>query len=387
MLIQFEVENFLSIKEKQNIYFIANKNARIKNTRYEDNFNCDFAGYKIMKSAVIFGGNATGKTNLILGIEKMKNIILNGLDFKTVEYFHYGTDYVSFGIVLLDRNVKEYEYKITYNRSSVLYEELSVNEELLYKFQDKKLAFGETIILEDKKEIEKIFSVESTDTILKKLSDHIKPYIVDFKNAIEDIIVIFDDRSEKITNGIKIESTIVTSEEKNRLYKNRAIILAILKILDSKIDAIDFEKFSVKDNHSTYKIYFKRKGSTERYFLDNESKGIMKIMAIIGNLTYLFAEHKVLLIDELDSSISTKTLIELFNQFINSKANQGQMIVSSHNAFLMDNRMFHPQQLYLVDKNEDLGTEIYSVDDFHLRSEKRRLYDDYLKGRFGGING
>ena len=43
--------------------------------------------------------------------------------------------------------------------------------------------------------------------------------------------------------------------------------------------------------------------------------------------------------------------------------------------------------LYLVDKDKHLNTEVYSVDEFNIRNDKNKLYEDYLKGKLGGING
>ena len=57
-----------------------------------------------------------------------------------------------------------------------------------------------------------------------------------------------------------------------------------------------------------------------------------------------------------------------------------------HNPFLMNQNIFHPQQLYIVNKKSDLSSEIYSFDDFDLRNDKNKLYEDYLKGRFGGAS-
>ena len=99
-------------------------------------------------------------------------------------------------------------------------------------------------------------------------------------------------------------------------------------------------------------------------------------------------DGKTVVIDELDSSISTVSLIKLFNNFINVDDNlKGQLIVTSHNLFLFDNNIFEPQQIYIVNKKEDLTSELHSLSEFKIRSEKENLYHDFLKGRYGGING
>ena len=58
---------------------------------------------------------------------------------------------------------------------------------------------------------------------------------------------------------------------------------------------------------------------------------------------------KTIIIDELDSSISTQSLIKIFNDFVNVKENiNGQLIATSHNLFLFNNNIFEPQQIYKI---------------------------------------
>lgn len=121
--------------------------------------------------------------------------------------------------------------------------------------------------------------------------------------------------------------------------------------------------------------------------MGNESEGIRKIINLMLGLLEIY-DGKTVVIDELDSSISTVSLIKLFNNFINVDDNlKGQLIVTSHNLFLFDNNIFEPQQIYIVNKKEDLTSELYSLSEFKIRSEKENLYHDFLKGRYGGING
>ena len=123
------------------------------------------------------------------------------------------------------------------------------------------------------------------------------------------------------------------------------------------------------------------------YHLGVESMGLQKMVSLMANFILALHQGKVLIIYELDSSISTNTLIDLFNNFINTDLNKGQFIVTSHNPFLLNQNLFHPQQMYLVDKDKHLNTEVYSVDEFNIRNDKNKLYEDYLKGKLGGING
>jgi len=94
---------------------------------------------------------------------------------------------------------------------------------------------------------------------------------------------------------------------------------------------------------------------------------------------------ETIFIDELDSSISTKSLIKIFNKLINSPENKsGELVVTSHNIMLFDNNIFEPQQIYIVNKEVSLDSSVYSLAEFDIRTEKQNLYTDYLKGKFGG---
>ena len=121
-----------------------------------------------------------------------------------------------------------------------------------------------------------------------------------------------------------------------------------------------------------------------KYSFAFESNGVKKISAIIISLLKVYM-GKTIIIDELDSSISTRSLILLFNKIINTSQNKnGQLIVTTHNLNLFDLTFFAPEQLYVVYKDENLTTKINSLADFKLRSNKKNLASEFLKGQFEG---
>lgn len=69
---------FCSFKNEQDLFLTAYPKTRLKNTKYEKNFLITKKN-RIMKSIIIFGANASGKTNFVLGIERFIQIILNGI--------------------------------------------------------------------------------------------------------------------------------------------------------------------------------------------------------------------------------------------------------------------------------------------------------------------
>lgn len=381
MLLYFSVGGFCSFKDTQDLFLTAYSGTRLKNTKYEKNFYID-KNNRVMKSAVVFGANASGKTNLILGIERLKEIIFNGInlpkDFNE-KNLNYDSESIKFEIGILDQKKNVYDYSIEFQKEKLIYEKLECNDKVMYEFKDDILSSKKL-----PKEILRIFSISSTETILKKLRDFQLEEIKDFTLSLSDVII-------KRNKGINYESkdvpSTITENVKLRLEDKKKDVLQIVKLLDYTVEDFQFEKLGTVNDEVMYDIYFLRENTKNKFYLGNESEGIRKIINLMLGLLEIY-DGKTVVIDELDSSISTVSLIKLFNNFINVDDNlKGQLIVTSHNLFLFDNNIFEPQQIYIVNKKEDLTSELYSLSEFKIRSEKENLYHDFLKGRYGGING
>lgn len=383
MLLSFKLGGYTSFKDMEEIFFTPYPGTRLKNTKYENNFS-EINKHKIMKSAVIFGSNASGKTNVLMGIETLKNLLLNGLNLSnefSKDQLNNESQAIEFEISLLGKDFKEYTYFLKYNSECVLEEKLLKDEKEIYSFNKNELKSKSKLI---KKELLKVFSIKSTELLIKKLKDY---DIDEISMFLEGIKMIEVKRDELLNYHSKDFINRFTIEDKKLLEKEKSQVLKILKLLDNTINDLIFIKIGDNNKDEIYQIYFEREISKHKFSLGIESEGIKKIMYLINDILGIY-QGKTIIIDELDSSISTRTLIELFNNIVNVKENQnGQLIVSSHNLLLFDNDIFEPQQIYIINKGSNLASEIYSLAEFNIRTEKRNLYLDYLKGKFGGING
>lgn len=379
MLLYFSIGGFCSFKDTQDLFLTPYSGTRIKNTKYEKNF---FTSTRVMKSLIIFGANASGKTNLILGLERLKDIILNGINLPkdfNIKNLNYDSKTIKFEIGILDKKRNKYDYSIELKKENLIYEKLECNDKIIYEFNENKLT-SEKLPLN----VTKIFSRLSTEIILKKLKDFELEEINNFTNSLEDIII---KRNYFFNNEARDICFPITKNTKEKLEKQKEKVLQIIKFLDSTIENFKFEKLGNTENNIMYDIYFLRENSKNKFYLGNESEGLRKIMNLMLELLNLY-DGKTVIIDELDSSISTISLIKLFNNFINVDQNEnGQLIVTSHNLLLFDNNIFEPQQIYIVNKKETLMSELYSLAEFDIRSEKQNLYQDFLKGKYGGVNG
>ncbi|MGL5355564.1 MAG: AAA family ATPase [Cetobacterium sp.] len=387
MLLEFKLGGFCSFKEIQELYLTPYPGTRIKNTKYEDNF-FDIKKNRVMKSSVIFGSNASGKTNLGLGLERIIEIIQNGLDLKKdfmENKLNNSSESIKFEISILGKDEKIYNYYLEYNLTNIVEEYLVCNEKIVFKFEGNILESNSKKI---SSAIEKVFSIKSTETILKKLKDfeieEITTLIEESKKIVIKRDLLFNLESKNIKYNIN-------KMGKEKLEKEKEKVLDILKLLDYTISDFQLEKDGDVNKEEIYQVIIIRenveKKEKKNYYLRDESEGIKKIMNLIYDILDIY-EGKTIFIDELDSSISTQSLIQIFNNIVNTKSNvKGQLIVTSHNLFLFNNNIFEPQQIYIVNKKIDLTSEIYSLSEFNIRTEKENLYQDFLKGKFGGMNG
>lgn len=387
MLLEFKLGGYCSFKELQELYLTPYPGTRIKNTKYEDNF-FEVKKNRVMKSSVIFGSNASGKTNLVLGLERFIEIIQSGLDLKkdfSENKLNNSSESIKFEISILGKDEKIYDYYLEYNFANIIEEYLICSEKIIFKFKNNTLESNSKKISED---IEKVFSIKSTETILKKLKDfeieEITTVIEESKNIVIKRDLLFNLESKNIKYNIN-------KTGKEKLEKGKEKVLDILKLLDYTICDFQLEKDGDINKEEIYQVIVIRENienkERKNYYLRDESEGIKKIMNLIYDILDIY-EGKTVFIDELDSSISTQTLIQIFNNIVNTKNNEkGQLIVTSHNLFLFNNNIFEPQQIYIVNKKIDLTSEIYSLSEFNIRTEKENLYQDFLKGKFGGMNG
>ena len=378
MLIDFSVAGFASIQKRQELTFCAFSGQRIKGTKYEDNYILTSES-RPAKSTIIFGNNAVGKTNLLHAIDSLIHIIKEEKIFSNNRLFNILSNNIQYNITVESKQENLYQYSLVIDKNqTVLSEKLEQNNKIIYKFEDNILSSD---VVEDA--VTEISSRKSTATILSKIKDFISDIYIDFIDTINSISVITD---PFINPDVKPFNITITEDQRILIEENKDLTLEILAQLDGTISSIELEKRTIAEEESvSYDVYIVRDLGEQdpvRLPLAYESKGIKRIMAI---LTSLLRVHngRTVLIDELDASISTKSLILLFNHIINSNSNTcGQLVVTSHNLELFNINLFAPEQIYITTKDQTLSTIVNSLADFDLRSNKKRLAIDYLQGKF-----
>jgi len=409
MLIEFSVGNFLSFKEIVNLNMVAS-------TRKENNANTFSDGKSIfLKSCVIYGANASGKSNLIEAMSFMKRFVLNSSketqikESIPVNHFKLSTE--------TDNMPSHFE--IIFNLKGVIFrygfelDHLKIHKEWLFyipKTKEVKLfvrdnngiklgkAFKEGVDLENKTRVNALF-----------LS-----VVAQFNGEIAEKIITWFTNFNMIS-GVRNSNTEYTIEMlSDPLYKLQ--ILNFMKIADLGIEDVSVETNAIKIvlseeipvqvrkyiltetnevvNRTTTFTHHK-KFNADNQFLNfelfklesDESEGTKKIFSVAGPILDTLHGGKVLVIDELDAKLHpklTRFIIGLFNSEEINPLN-AQLIFATHDTSLLDKKIFRRDQIWFTEKDQFGSTTLYSLLEYNVVRKDASYNKDYINGKYGAI--
>jgi AAA15 family ATPase/GTPase len=127
------------------------------------------------------------------------------------------------------------------------------------------------------------------------------------------------------------------------------------------------------------------KGST-KFELHDESEGTQRLYGLIAPVLDCLRDGRVLVVDELDSSLHTLLVRRLVTLFQTPELNPkgAQLIFSTHDTSLLDHTLFRRDQIWFTEKDADQATRLYPLTDFSPR--KQEAWErGYLAGRYGAV--
>ena len=390
MLIEFSVGNYRSFKEKVTFSMVAaNLVAKDKNLDRTNLFEVD-KDLKLLKSAAIYGANASGKSNLAQALSFMKWFMINSsketqsTEKINVEHFRLSTETESepslFEIVFV-LDGQQYRYGFEADRDRV------VSEWLFYvpKVRETKLFERES----DRFSVSKTYKA---DGIQQKTRDNALFLSVSaqFNVKIAEQILEWLTSQFKIVSGLNDEAYLRYTVNCLIQQANKDEIIQLIKKLDLGIGEIKVEPSIGEIKVKTVHKKFDSEGnyiSTELFNLEQqESEGTQKVFALAGFLVDVLKNGKVLVVDELDARLHpliSRAIIELFNSN-ESNPNQAQLIFMTHDTNLLSNKLFRRDQIWFTEKNRYGATDLYSLAEYKVRNDAS-FESDYIKGRYGAV--
>lgn len=423
MIIQFSIENFGPIREKQTISFEANKNDDL-----EDYYIIEpIPGFRLLKLLLLYGANASGKTTMLKSLEFIRDLILypnskknEKLNFSPFLFDNYSKRQKSSFEMYFITNGKRYLYNIEFNNRYIITEELRTfnpNRSIVFKrssIEEKQLteiSFGSKFTI-PKASID----ILTNNTLWNNsvLSGFLKTNIdiLELKEVVNWFDNIFKPLISPKTNLDSFVTNYIDSEK--ILKKN---VLEILKKADLHIEDINIEEkeefvpegvldilesTALDDEHkrrissiretgkiSSLNLEFTHNFNDEYYNLpfDEESHGTQRFYGLSGILDLLVRTESFIPIDELESSLHPDLYIHfLLMHLVNTS--KSQLIATTHNReILKDRNLFRDDVIWFADKQDSGNTYIYSLDDFEssVVRETSNIYNAYKIGKLGGI--
>lgn len=405
MLLQFSFKNFKSFKDEAILDLTATKENELS---YHVR---SIGNEKVLPIAVIYGGNASGKSNVLEAMLYMRDMVLYSLSFgeesRDKKYarstpFLFDKDSAnspsSFEVyfsVPEDEKCIIYNYGFSSDEDGVVEEWLNTkartsrkSKQVFYRSRGKIDYDG---IAARKKEN---LNVSLTDkTLLVSLGARLKV------EKLRTVFQFFDNIN--ITNfGNPVENFFLSTQVPSHLYDDENVRKKVLKyfsafdesIVELKVELIKNDE-GVEDSlriESGHKV----DGSDEiKYIpLRSESAGTLKMFALFPYVQEALDKGGVLLVDELNARLHpllVRTFVQLFmDPEVNS--NNAQLIFTSHDAWQLSNGTIRRDEIWFTDKVSSGASGLYSLSDFVGKDGKSIRNDEnfeknYLLGKYGGI--
>lgn len=393
MLIQFSVENYLSIKDKVVFSMLASKDMEHNDYLIPD------GSKSYLKSAVIYGANASGKSNVLNAFWFMVNYVLTSHNqqlHKRIERMPFKFNPVT--------PTKPSHFEVIFTTGSIRYAygfsvtDKEVVEEYLYYYPNGRPA----LIFERNNTKDYHFTVDVDEqSTLKDRTSANKLYLSVASNwSYSKVIPVLEwfASCQIITKNSVAEAYGVDAAQlKDNAYRN--VIASMLRVADFGIQSLQVREAdalmalkqdgSVYPNIDTIHTVCDENGNTIPYTLNmtEESDGTNSYFKLIGVVKKALDQGTLLVADEIDAHLHpllTKHLVSLFNSK-DYNPNGAQLVFTSHNTNLLDLDVLRRDQIWFTEKDEQTAsTDLFSLYDFSVRKDAK-IEKGYLIGRYGAI--
>lgn len=421
MLIQFSVRNFRTFKEKATLSLIASNYD--KKTREKENISdSNIYNLRILKSAVIYGANASGKSKFIEALMFMKHFAITSSkesqkgDEISVEPFKLSVESENepseFEVLFTFKNVMyRYGFEVDKNRviSEWLFHKPKTKEiELFYRdlqnfethprsFQKGAIGAKEGLVRDNALLL----------SLAAQLNDSTAINVIEwFKNL-------------KTISGLKEEGYQGYTMGKTLDLKHKQKILELLKaadlgIQDIKLKMLDIDKLpkempkelkeiilksfkeekaefvsDILTSHKRFDGSKKHIGNINFSLDDDESFGTRKFFALTGPVLDAIENGYSLVVDELDSQLHPNLVCKIVSLFNSNNLNpkNAQLIFNTHDTNLLSSGLFRKDQVWFTEKDKFGEARLYSLADFKSDEVRKNeaFEDNYIRGKYGAV--
>lgn len=411
MLVEFRVKNFRSLREEQVLSLVASKDKSLEDTHVVSTELKAVPG--LLRSAVVYGANASGKSNLIKALQYMRGVVVESAaviqpgqaflvqPFRLDE--HMAGEPTEFELTFVLDQVR-YQYGFKMNQQRIVSEHL-----LVYKAFKPQRWFERHFDYETGKDVynfgpglkgaKNVWEGATRPNALflsmavQLNSDALRPVFDWFSNS----LVIFNEQAQlgphtsiqmlKQNDGRKQICEFLTAAD---------ISIADIEVVTRKVpgQSVHFDLIAGKTEVQSEEVeehQFRFSHITDRgnavFNLIDESNGTRNLLFLAGPVLNILNQGQTLVIDELDTSLHTLLVRELVRLFHQPDMNTAgaQLVFTTHDTSLLDAPdLFRRDQIWLVEKDSSQASELVALSEFSPRKNEA-LERGYLMGRYGGV--
>ena len=398
-IIEFSVENFKIFKKKVVFSMFARKS---KHT-------FDSNGENLLKTSLIYGPNASGKSTLLQAFILLRNGIINSANNPEGSILPYQPFMLSsekdkpvFCEVIFSLGKKIFKYNFSFLQNEIvtenLFEILSSGKEEKYLTRKKQ----NIKVFADLEKSKDVAEVKTRKEVLflssaSQWNNELAMQIVDgFKNNINIIsgpdsgnyrgytMNLFKkdgNKKDKILDFLKkadfcIKDGVVEKMEIPEFARKQMSTMGA-KNISNEVDTIFFahNKFDAKGTEI----------GTTKFNIGDESAGTLKFFDVLGPIVDTLENGKVLFIDEFDNSLHpylTKFIINLFEK---NNPKNAQLVVTTHDTSLLSRKELNKEQFWFTEKDKFGAGNLFSLAEFKTERNDIEFSKRYLEGRFGAL--
>jgi hypothetical protein len=404
MLVQFRFKNFKSFKDEACLSLVSSN-------YYKDlpQNLIPMQSFSLLRGAVVFGANASGKTKLFQAVNFMRQIVrysakndswkklfspfklsvVNESSLFEVIFIHNSIQY-RYGFEIKDFNIKAewlfrkkaHEVQVFYrDGQEVNFNSRYISHDIASNLLSANMITTDTLFISALSRWNDALSISLLDwfqkvNVLSASVNNFAGYSVSrLDSPMKSSIVNFLKYADTGIIDLSVESISIDDvpDDIKRLLPNENIIKKVYKGVRTIHTLLD-------ENHIP-------KGTIELSMENDESYGTYRIFALSAPIIDTLKKGNVLFIDEIDNGLHRNLLYAIIALFNNPKinVNKAQLVINTHNTSLIDkNDIYRRDQIYLVSKNQAGESLLTPLSDFKLR-ESAKIGNLYKDGRLGGI--
>lgn len=412
MLVQFTVENFLSIRDK--VYLSLEPS---KDSEHPENLITK-GDYKAVNSVAIYGANASGKSSLFKAITVALIMIRNSNNVQVTDKlpmtpfkfdFESRNKPTSFEFTFIAKDGRKYIYGFSATTEKVV-------EEYLYCYNTSKPTLLFDLNENEKTKFNRAYKVKLEAAYQMNTANKLFLATATTWN-VECTKSPFEWLAESIDTFTDVMELGGVAFEKYRTDENRKYIeftKNLLKQADINISSIEVDAKEVMGGPALpfqivvqgkiippnegkhydveittgYTVVDENGEKTEfSLTLQEESIGTQLLFFYGPLLKDAFEKGKTIVLDEIDKSMHPSLVKFIMNLFRDPDVNKNgaQLIVTTHETGILSLDMFRRDQIYFTEKDSKSGvTDLYSLDEFSVRKTEN-IEKGYLMGRYGAI--